>query len=985
MAQYKNFYKIYALQRLNVDGFEEKVPDFYSTSIYTAEGKLTVFVQNTPQGFTIQCLLSKNSFLSDRTSLLEFLNIPTNDTIVETSAGLMAEFYVDNPSPFEPDVPWAAFQAPLLANLVMNDDSFSKFFSINDTDKISRQNNSLYVYFYDPIPVVSKHTIYVSGWNRLASRFGDLTAIVTPVQHAKGEYKIHVKVTRSTDAHVLDKFIFFFSRLLRLYNEKYTEQLDLFKAMVTGYVPLVQEISGGAPVTSTLSTMDPILFPSNVYSRSCQNPNPLVISSQEAALLPEDRKILFPPKDMDGVPARWFTCPTSRYEKDNKVYAYPGLKKLKRVVHPFHAAPCCYIKPHKEKNDEMIHLLLKPPTPDKPEKAVYMPKIRPLTSQKIINHVGQRGKLPEPLEHFMHGLYPFYDVYRVGTPTHWEDEPILAALEYYYAIREKQPYFRSPRVLRGLLLEEYLEVTLQQNYDIGIEGVTRILRDHEYIDPSRFYRLLEHFYQVTLFIFTREKDQSIRVLTPRFFQSYSWDTVPSRPVVFIYQHFGGTADSSDEDLHPQCELVGYMSSDDKLTFDFKADPKFFLLLQFATSTFQGNQLNTPLQLPLHRPFLMALDSQIIDGLGKVRALLFTESRYVAALFTPMAPLALPSIAKSRILPSRKDVEEFLSHAGVAILHIQEYQQQYVFLHVNPFTPMVFVTRYAKESLLEMPVESLRKEPFFLQYIVPEKTSIFNEICWTQRFATVLQDYLVILLSEYLDLHSEILNTKSLREIVDSFLEEKVDYESAYPLPSPSTVSPLLHQNPQLFHEDRLRLPLSFQSKMPFFLVWWLSTKAEDASWMRQFRELPSYFEFADDFQRIPFHIVQNTVTDLASVSSDHPYIKTPLAYLHYPHFKLGLVQDKVFYYYNPMETPHNHPYILLLSLQPKTLLKAGYHYLEEGRRLEAVGKPLDSYWEASDKSPKWVRKGTSEPTMAVFHSTQSNMYYGLYPFSPISS
>lgn len=981
VAQYKNFYKTYTLRAIVPSAFVEKAPDFYSTSVYTFDGKLTVHVQNVSSGLRIQAIVTKNTFLANRDVVFDFLRVPTEGT-TETSAGLMAEFYVNNPSPLEPGIPWSALQAPLFANLAMNDDDFSKFISINDTDKVSRQNNSLYVYFYDPIPMPTTETIQVSGWNRLASRFGDLTAILTPMQFEAGDTKVHVKITRSANQAVIDKFVYFFSRMLRMYNDKYTEQLQIFQAMIPGYQPVLQESSGTTPVMATLSTMDPILFPSNVYSRSCQNPNPIVITAQEAEKLPEERRLLFPPKEAGGVPPRWYTCPTMPYEKDNKVYAYPGLKKLKKITHPFHAAPCCYLKPHTDKNKTFVNAVLHPP-PSKSDRVVVMPKIRPLETQKIINHVGQRGRLPPVIEDFMRVLHPSSaEHFRVGVPTHWEDEPILAALEYYYGVREQQPFFRSPSVLRALLLQEPLQITMQQNYDIGVEGVAQILRDNEYMDPSRFYKLLENFYRVNLLVLTRNKDQTIRILRPRYLKSYYWNLVRSRPTVFLYQHFGGSADSSDEDVHAQCELIGYTttSKKDEVSFDFPSDQKLQQVFQLAVATFQGDRLNLPLFLPHGHPMIAALDSQVLDGFGKTRVLLFTEAKYVAVLGTPMAPLLLPSLLKTIMLPAYKDVVEFLDACQVPVLHVQEFEKRYLFLDVNLFTPMVFVTRYA--DIIDVEVELLEQEPPFLQYLLPDRQSVFSEMTWTQRFASILQDYLVILLSEYLHMQKDSVTTKSIPEIIDSFLEEKVRYDSGYVVPSPTDVSPLVQENPDLFREEQLVLPLSFQRKMPFFLRWWMTTKSDDMRRMRDFRELPSFFQYTDDFVTVPFHMIQNTVANLQDISSHQTYLKTPLHVLAYPFFKPSLVAGQVYYYYNPYETPEPHPYLLMVAKKKEELLRMGHRYLVEKKDLEPIGPPLQSYWERSSQSSgPWTPKGPRPHLMALFHDVEYSQYYGLYPFT----
>lgn len=72
VAQYKNFYKTYTLRAIVPSAFVEKAPDFYSTSVYTFDGKLTVHVQNVSSGLRIQAIVTKNTFLANRDVVFDF-------------------------------------------------------------------------------------------------------------------------------------------------------------------------------------------------------------------------------------------------------------------------------------------------------------------------------------------------------------------------------------------------------------------------------------------------------------------------------------------------------------------------------------------------------------------------------------------------------------------------------------------------------------------------------------------------------------------------------------------------------------------------------------------------------------------------------------------------------------------------------------------------------------------------------------------------
>lgn len=992
IARYKGFYKI-RTDAVFEPLKDETVPDFYSLSLFSKEGRLTVYVQNTSKGLQIQCILSNESGLSTYKDLFSLLRIEEtqNPIVNEKSVGLLAEFFIENPMPKkEYQYRWSAFQAPILANIIMNDPLFSRFISVNDTDKISRQNNSLYIYFYDPSKTKTdkEDIVYVGGWNRIISRFGDLAAILTPLQVKPNEFKIHVKITRSSRRETLEKFHYVLSRLVKLYNENYEKEVSLFQSVIHGYKTIYIEPLSAITVRTGLSSVDPVLFPSNIYGRKCQNPKPMIITEEEASELPDARKLHFPPMNAGGVPPRWFTCPTKAkpWETDQTPYPYPGFVRFKHLPdHPFQIAPCCFKEDHTLKNKKEIEKIrlkfeknVYEETPEEDTNVVvYMPKnLYKVKSDKIIDRCGQLGVLPESIHTFLQMVHPGVEYCRIGIPPGWKNETVLACLEYVDAVKKKKGFFRSASTLRQLLLEQNLDVALQQNYDIGTEGIRHILQDAEtYLDISRFYRLFEEFYEINILVVYRDREQGIHWVKPRFIKSFYWSFVSSRPLVILYQHYGGTTDATHAIGNPHCEVVGFVHPKTNiLHVDFLLDSSLKTVMELVFSTFKGNQWNGPQQIPSNDPFALTLDSQIIDGLGKTRALLFTEARYIGVLMEPIAPLVVPSLQRPSLIRNIKDVYAFLKSIDAVLENeIQQYHE-YLFLTVKAFVPLIFIARATGFLPDDAVVHTLAEKPPCLDYVLPESTSLFSTMNEMQRTVDILQDYLLILLSAFLSDYKTLLVSKSIPEIIESFLEEKVTYRAHYEVPEPSRVSVLVHGNSELLFSDdsKLILPTSFRTKISYFLQWFLAVKSNDVESMKNLRELPSYFQHIDNFLHLSNHLIQ---TSLLPVTQTHDY-----HFLQEPLSEIPLL-EKMTYYYNPEETPYPHPYMLVTSKHPEDLQKAGYQYLIEGKELKpTISSPkLDTYFSKRPTYKNWKKIGNN-PQMALYKREKEG-YIGLFPFS----
>jgi predicted Rdx family selenoprotein len=989
VAQYRTFYKIHVNTTFAAEKIKEEKTQFYALCIFSSQGNLTIHVQNRPYGVSIQCIFSTDHGIQDIPSLLRFLNIKQDVHIEnEKSMGLLAEFTIENTRPKNIDVfQYAALQSPIFSNLCLNDRRFSRFLSVNDTDKISRQNMSCYIYFHSPIvekTTTEENYIYVGGWNRQRSRFGDLTAILTPEQQTPDSFRIHVKVTRSVNTQVVLKFYDMLPRLVSLYNTLLNNEMNLFRSYLSNYQPNYVSPKVGTKTIMSLSDTDPVLFPPLIYSRICQQPKPIVISEEQANQLPPERVLKFPPRHLKGFPPRYYTC------NDEKNYPYPGFITFKRNVnHPFMIAPCCFKRNNLDKNRELTQSLMttkKDAPSDKPIPVIFPPRnLYRIKSDKIIDQVGQLAQVPRPIEKFLSFLTsPLYEFSRIGMPSGWEKESILACLEFYHAVQTKRHFFRSQKELRHLLLQENLEITLQQNYDIGLDNVAEILQDSsQYIDPRRFYRLLERFFQVNLLILQREDDM-VDMVRPYSYRSLEWYIRSNVPVVIIYQHYGGTTEATYNVGLPQCELIGYKDTQNILHTHIKTTSRVELFFQLAFASFFGNKLNTPTPMNKRQSvssfLLSSIHSQWIDPIGKARLLFFTESQYPTIVQSPIAPLSLPLFSLSSLwIPPLQHVLDLFEHAQIRLSCVERHGD-FLFLHTDAFlTHIMFLVRISKTTPLPFNVVEMETLPVYIHDLLYPRESKFETHLWNQRFSNILQDYIVIQFAKFLKEKDVNLIKTSQEEIVDLFLNEYVSYEQVYTIPESHTLSSLVHNNPSLFRHDRLRLPQCFSERIPFFIKWFMTTKYDELTILEKARELPSFYQRVCDFTPTPSHVIQLSLQELFPLKSS-PYLSTPLQ-------TLVLEQDNeddIHYYFNVDETPKTEPYIILHT---RNLLRATWiakKYLKTGeiffpKQSTPPSTGISEYFIKQSDDHVWKKKGGANPVVALYQKSETSMLI-LLPF-----
>lgn len=949
-AHYKIFYKVYFQNGFEPEKNDEltellkETTNDFDLRIFNTKNQVHFFIRTTEDGIEGQCILLNDSVISTYEELLIFLGFDPKTTPISNkkSLGVMSEFDMVNPVPPGIDSPWSPCESSIFSNLVLNEPLMKRFLSINDTLKISKANHSLFLYYHNLITPGMREEkkkkfteVQVGGWNKIQSRFGDLTAILQPQQKKRGEFVVHVKIIRSLNQETVDFFKQTLGKLLSRYNDLYPSQVKEFRSLIPGFVPPVPDLTASS---GSENNLEPLIFGKGDYYISCQFPKPFPITAQEASTIPGSRKILFPSKKYKHVEPQWYTCDPDVVWKNNK-FPYPGLIELRTKYHKLGYAPCCYMKDSEKENkailEDVSYYIEEGNYRDFDTPISLKTQLkkgrRPIaTEDRLINNIGQEGKLPVKAEKFMMILNPSHHYFRIGTGT-WRFDAFFGCLEFRRALLGDQ-MMQSPKTLRKLLGDMDLSVGLQQNFDIGVEGLKHmLLQNNTILDARRWIRIAEEFYKVNIFVLTYHQNE-IQIMFPNNYCEYYYtygQEIQKRPIVFILEQFAG------EQAYSRYEMIGFKNKKGELCLDLPFFPEYKFLLYNAFGTFKKDKFIT-IQETQSDSFLPLSEftHQMADIYGKTR-LLWTHDGIPAVLDQPTAPLPLSTLdlTNKNLLPTVTQIEKYLGLKKMAPLMV-EYGKNIIFYRVQGFVPMRICGR-AEESELtvlkerwgeERVKKSKDKDPL-IGFFIEEKDS-FEHQKQRKRLANVLQDFALHSFSLFLHQVNVRKSDRTMTEMVDLFLEECILFlpEEELGYSGIENFYPRISDNNFIFQQVgtslKMKWPVEIKRKMTFFLQWFAMTKKNFLEGYKDFYELPSYFQYVSDFESQSHHILQNTLLPFYNPTSQF-YVKEVLP-------KILFKFQTPFYYLNPKETPQPRPYLAWITPNKEEGMLAASYYLLQG-------------------------------------------------------
>jgi hypothetical protein len=371
-------------------------------------------------------------------------------------------------------------------------------------------------------------------------------------------------------------------------------------------------------------------------------------------------------------------------------------------------------------------------------------------------------------------LFPKIKVFRFGVPI--SKNSILHAMcialrnEDYFKSKNREDFISNLRVQISETINP--ETCKQELYDYTNEEIKEMLKNYEIFDTRYFYRAIEEFFNVNLFILTyypsymydrdRITNYIITLTTSSATKLYSFE-IPrhklfytrkirkDRDTVVIFKHIGTSADSLKI---PHCELIAHIDEKDSLKLIFSKNEKKILsnlyeIFILSLNVYRWNLIHGLTMHPVETisdEFLDALEPeikyQIIDKIGKKRGYVLKDN--LTILFSPLSPDNRSSGAKFNGKPKRVPFKQ-------ALEFIERYSK---FLEIEGFSVKstdktimrgIWLNRYYEGFFIPVIEEKIpddyKKFPTFEDYPCTErKDNIFQTYELYKRVVTVFLQF-----------------------------------------------------------------------------------------------------------------------------------------------------------------------------------------------------------------------------------------------------
>jgi len=575
-----------------------------------------------------------------------------------------------------------------LHNLVINDDLVNTYFFIDETsDSIANKKNAILAFrtLNGSIDAnLSSSTTKKENASSVKIQFGNVNNNLR---------KIIVNSAKSKKE--LDQFIIIFSLLMRYYSGKKNNIEMLFKANIPGYSENIEDdedISEKVDDThiwklrkgARAMKIAPEIFadPDTDYSADCQCPfQPIIINPEDAPSWKEmridgrERDVYeYPPRFEDhakNYPRNLYVCP-------NDKYPYNSLKDAKSnilIEAGIRYIPCCGKSLSNQITAEQFYS----------NETVYHKANdkRKLITNKIVKDQNNPGNIQPILKIFFQSIIPVQ--YRQGRDFHRLFSPIsysslihcvLKALSdqgYFNCITndEKELYVNKFRDVLANTINP--AVYKQELYDMSEEDIVKNVRNpYVFFDPYLYYRGLEEYFKINIFVFNDNTPIIIRsnlisnnnyeiVEVPRFRTMHLRNKYLNRPSLIILKYLGS---KSDNLLIPHCELItmgshpsGYMFSQNmtELLYDCIKRTANSIVWRFPDNHTNNQNSNSiemrkdPYSLVIWEDIFTGVGnkgtiiSQSIDSYGKARSLnIRFNDKIVTVMILPSQPLNIPT-------------------------------------------------------------------------------------------------------------------------------------------------------------------------------------------------------------------------------------------------------------------------------------------------------------------------------------------------------
>lgn len=433
-----------------------------------------------------------------------------------------------------------------------------------------------------------------------------------------------------------------------------------------------QPRSGYTKHIDELKAQVPDLFV-NGYAQACQNyAQPLILPDDKVQEWSDTHKgqvMKFPKKgDQSGIDRMWFGCP-------NPAYPNIGVKRNRYLSNKdiFTHVPCCFVNEQMEPDtntqyNEYYHGRVLPSktvklgTKHKTDKILDPGTIGIIP--RVLNMFLSLSRNPDELTEF-EGDWEFVHYGVPDTPNSLlhciceaiDDKRYDGTEEYVMKLRKVIARETHPGLLK------------QEMYDYTDDNIKSLLADtNRYLDPSLFYRALEEYFHINLFVFNTYRDEYRKdlsgIVVPRNRNFHIRpNRMSTRPTILILTHYGPASHKRD---YPHSELLVDFNDHQKAVvklFGIETTKNIYDGFTAYTNNISWlPHLNTPVKITHAPPKLYPHDniygkldyvhvllgsgklvSQYIDSIGKARAFTIQYPHGIAVSYVtlPAQPENVP--------------------------------------------------------------------------------------------------------------------------------------------------------------------------------------------------------------------------------------------------------------------------------------------------------------------------------------------------------
>ena len=869
LATYKDFYKIHINNKIIMNNnnnnnnsdliifrYDEKR---YKRKFQTAINEdIEIHISNKKKGIKIQVLLRQDSSISTIEDLFIFLKIKPEEVSIKKSntIGYIGNTKIQNNKPEGYRGNWASFQRPILANLIMNNNFFRKFLLVNDSDKISRDNNILYLYFnYESRN--SGPTIKVGGWNKLSSRFGILTAVINPILENGNDY-VNIKILRSDNKENVLIFLEILGKLLQEYNELLDSEIKEFQTYIPKYRPYSVIEQTGSSKKDKLQTLRPDIFVKSIYPKSCQSNNhpPIIFNKQQAEAVDSSRILKFPDRPI--------TIKNKVYQPDfyycyDNTYKYPGLIKmnLQGNEHPFDGiAPCCYKEDHTDKNEQALnnfHKLREANTKIDDKEIQIKPTPYFLRSDKrVIMTMGQRAMIPQKINKFLLNIDPSKKYYRIGLDKLWHNSSLIGCCEYIRQQKNNEKILPKQMNLRYEISKIPLEIISQENYNVDLANVfENLVNINAPLDVRNYLSLINEFYQINILVL----DMDGNFVLPNSLYSFKPNLLLKEPLLLLLENNGvyEIIASQKQQINDKQEEIEYYICKNFSNNNIISKQWFYIYNQIYSNYVNNGILNDTTTIIMN--FLNSLnkniDTQILSGNGQCRAVVIENILlFSLQLFKPLSV----KVCRKTEIPLKENILEFIKYLETQNVEIEEKRyNQYSLYYLNK---MFVIPCINLENNINDEIEAQLLS--FLSIFDNENT--FHRIGNMKQYTNIILDYLLIAYSKFHKLTNELKQKQvisDLDQIINVFIETCIEWTNN--IEYSDNYSCFIKGNNTIYNdmENKLYIPKQLEKNIQYILKWHISNNSNINNIISS-NELYNYYNHCYQFKTIKDNILQKS-------------------------------------------------------------------------------------------------------------------------------